>query len=40
MRKDARKNYALALSHVDLLPENGYGNLIKAGIMNGIERVK
>jgi tetratricopeptide (TPR) repeat protein len=33
-------NYELALSHVGLLPDNGYRNLIKAGIMNGIERVK
>jgi rifampin ADP-ribosylating transferase len=37
---NARKNYELALSHVGRLPDNGYGNLIKAGIMNGIERVK
>ena len=37
---NARKNYELALSHVGLLPDNGYRNLIKAGIMNGIERVK
>ena len=36
----ARKNYELALSHVDRLPDNGYGNLIKAGIMNGLERVQ
>jgi tetratricopeptide (TPR) repeat protein len=37
---NARKNYELALSHVGQLPDNGYGNLIKAGIMKGIERVK
>lgn len=37
---NARKNYELALSHVSRLPDNGYGNLMKAGIMNGIERVK
>jgi tetratricopeptide (TPR) repeat protein len=37
---NAKKNYQLALSHVSLLPNDGYGNLIKAGIMNGIERVK
>jgi rifampin ADP-ribosylating transferase len=37
---NARRNYQLALSHVDRLPDSGYGNLIKAGIMNGIERVK
>ena len=37
---NARKNYKLALSFTDLLPDNGYGNMIKGGIMNGIERVK
>jgi len=36
----ARKNYQLALSFTKLLPDNGYGNMIKVGIMNGIERVK
>src|SRR5690606_34232134 len=37
---NARNNYKLALSHTDLLPDNGYGNIIKMGIMSGIERVK
>jgi tetratricopeptide (TPR) repeat protein len=37
---NARNNYQLALSYTDLLPENGYGNMIKGGIMKGIERVK
>jgi rifampin ADP-ribosylating transferase len=36
----ARINYNLALSFSNLLPDNGYGNMIKGGIMNGIERVK
>jgi hypothetical protein len=36
---NARKNYQLALTYMDRLPDNGYGNLIKTGIMNGIERV-
>jgi tetratricopeptide (TPR) repeat protein len=36
----AIKNYKLALSFIDLLPDNGYGNMIKGGIINGIERVK
>ena len=36
---NARKNYRLALSHTGLLPDNGYGNMIKAGIMNGLSRV-
>jgi len=36
---NARKNYQLALSYTSLLPDNGYGNLIKRGITNGIKRV-
>jgi tetratricopeptide (TPR) repeat protein len=36
----ARINYKLALSYTDLLPDDGYGNMIKVGIMSGIERVK
>ena len=36
---NAKKNYELALSFSNLLPDNGYGNMIKRGIMNGIERV-
>lgn len=38
--QNARINYNLALSSSNLLPDNGYGNMIKAGIMNGIDRVK
>ncbi len=37
---NARKSYRLALLHTDLLPDNGYGNMIKGGIMNGLDRVK
>jgi tetratricopeptide (TPR) repeat protein len=37
---NARKNYQLALSFANLLPDSGYGNMIKGGIRNGIERVK
>ena len=37
---NARKNYQLALSCSDILPEDGYGNMIKGGIRKGIERVK
>lgn len=37
---NARKNYQVALSFTNLLPDNGYGNMIKVGIKNGIERVK
>jgi tetratricopeptide (TPR) repeat protein len=36
---NAKKNYQLALSFTKLLPDNGYGKMIKGGIMNGIERV-
>jgi rifampin ADP-ribosylating transferase len=36
----AGKNYALALSYISYLPGNGYGNMIKAGIEKGIERIK
>lgn len=38
--ESARANYALALSFTTFLPEDGYGQLIKGGILNGIERVK
>ncbi len=37
---NARKNYQIALSFTSLLPDSGYGNMIKGGIMKGIERVK
>lgn len=36
---NAKKNYELALSFTSLLPDNGYGNMVKDGIMKGIERV-
>jgi tetratricopeptide (TPR) repeat protein len=36
---NAKTNYQLALSFTNLLPDNGYGNMIKGGIINGIERV-
>ena len=36
----AKKNYQLALSFTNLLPDNGYGNMIKGGITKGMERVK
>jgi hypothetical protein len=35
----ANENYRLALSYTGFLNEDGYGNMIKAGINNGIERV-
>ena len=37
---NAEKNYMLALSHTGLLPDDGYGNMIKNGIRNGIDRIK
>lgn len=36
---NAIKNYQLALSFSDYLPNDGYGKMIKSGIINGIERV-
>lgn len=36
---NAKRNYDLALSFADLLPDSGYGNMIKGGIVKGIERV-
>lgn len=36
---NARKNYLLAQSFSFLLPEDGYGKMIKGGILSGIERV-
>lgn len=38
--ESARANYATALSFTTFLPEDGYGQLIKGGILNGVERVK
>jgi tetratricopeptide (TPR) repeat protein len=41
--KDIEKamiNYQLAMDYEDHLPKDGYGNMIKAGIRNGMERVK
>ena len=37
---NARKNYQLALSFSNHLLDDGYGKMIKSGIMSGIERVK
>ncbi|HLK29989.1 MAG TPA: hypothetical protein VKT28_15520 [Puia sp.] len=36
---NARKNYQTALSFSDFLHNNGYGRMIKSGIMKGIERM-
>ncbi|GAL86147.1 rifampin ADP-ribosyl transferase [Sporocytophaga myxococcoides] len=37
---NAKKNYELAHSFIHFLPDDGYGKMIKDGIMNGIARVK
>ena len=36
--ENAKKNYQLALSFSKALPDDGYGNMIRSGIENGIER--
>ncbi|MBG9377688.1 rRNA adenine methyltransferase [Panacibacter sp. DH6] len=37
---NARKNYESALSFTSYLPDNGYSNMIKGGIITDIERVR
>ncbi len=37
---NALKNYELAHAASNILPDDGYGNLIRNGIKNGIERIK
>ena len=37
---NAKKNYELALSFTNFLPDNGYGHMVKDGITRGIERIK
>lgn len=37
--KNANSNYHLAQSYFDYLPNDGYGNMIKNGIISGIQRV-
>ncbi|HWD88903.1 MAG TPA: hypothetical protein VG367_12295 [Mucilaginibacter sp.] len=36
---NALKNYKLALGCAGSLPDDGYSNMIRAGIENGIQRV-
>ena len=38
--ESAKENYELALSFTTFLADDGYGKMIKGGIMNGIDRVK
>ena len=35
----AKENYKIALSYIEFLPDDGYGNMIKSGINKGLERV-
>lgn len=37
---NAQKHYQLALLATDTLVDDGYGNMIKMGILNGIERIQ
>lgn len=37
--ENAIKNYDLAQSFISCLPDNGFGNMVKGGIKNGIERI-
>jgi tetratricopeptide (TPR) repeat protein len=36
---NAKKNYQLAFSFTNFLPDEGYGKMIKTGIANGITRI-
>jgi rifampin ADP-ribosylating transferase len=36
---NAQKNYQVALAYVNHLPDSAYGQMIKSGIKNGIERL-
>jgi rifampin ADP-ribosylating transferase len=36
---NAKKNYQVAWSYTNHLPDNGYGQMIKSGIKKGIERL-
>jgi tetratricopeptide (TPR) repeat protein len=38
-KEHAQKNYELALSYINELPNDGYGQMIRSGIKNGIERL-
>lgn len=38
--QNAKTNYENALSYTNLLPKDGYGNMIKGGIINGVDRMK
>ena len=37
---NARKHYELGQTHLDSLPDDGYGKLIRGGIHNGLQRLR
>jgi rifampin ADP-ribosylating transferase len=37
--ESAYENYRVALSYAERLPENGYGQMIRSGINNGLQRL-
>jgi hypothetical protein len=37
--KDARRFYALAADRIGCLPEGRYGDIIRRGVMNGMQRI-
>jgi hypothetical protein len=36
--KDARRFYALAADRIGCLPEGRYGDIVRRGVMNGMQR--
>lgn len=36
----AKENYERAYAHIDFLPENGYGKMIRSGILSALQRIK
>jgi hypothetical protein len=37
--KDARRFYALAADRIGCLPEDRYGDMVRRGVMNGMQRI-
>ena len=37
--KDARRFYALAADRIDCLPEGRYADIVRSGVMNGMQRI-
>lgn len=38
-KTEAKRNYEIALSHTESLSNDGYGNLIRRGILSGLDRI-